>query len=842
MTKISLDLTGEWQFKEFPVSARRMRELNESGWHDCIVPGSIYNSLIQAGLINESELHANPKNFTGISEKPWVYRKIFDVPEEILQADRIELVFDGLDTLTNIWLNEKLIAKTSNMFIGYRFDVTKLLKSKANSLVVKFEPAEEYAKNLMNRHTKFKETDFLNPHRVYIRKAQYQFGWDFCPPLAGCGIWQSVRLEAIKKARIDDIHITTIDCNKEIADIKIAIKLDTISNEDFSCKLNITDDEGKIEQILDFKAGEDFYSTVIRINNPKLWSPAGYGKPNLYKINTELLCSGQTIDSRWSTFGIRVVKLNCSEKERKFQFEINGQPVYVKGANWVPPTLFAGSVTEGDYENLLSAAADANINMLRVWGGGYYETEKFYQLCDKLGIMVWQDFMFACGYYPDREWFLKDVEAEAVSIIKRLRNHPCVTIWCGNNEIDRMHYKNEMGKKRKFYGKVIFHKLLSRLVGELDPAIAYIPTTPFGDKDSLKNDRTLTTHQWDIWSGQKAVREYRCPPEDIPSFVTEFGMQSMPSFETIERLCAPRTPRLGSYRIEKHNYQIDGNSRLYRYAADLFGPVENTEKFTYYSQIAQARAAKTYVEHLRANNNKNSGVLFWQFNDCWPAITWSAIDFYKNPKALYYYAKRFFAKVLVTTLLESDTTKFNQYQPLNPSKAMVINDTNQPITATLKCALTGLDGNIIDDITFPLTVAPFSTSVTINLPRIFTFPENPEKTALHLLVEKEGVKIAENLLLYLPDKFIGWPNVTIENQITRITDSLWKINLKSNAVAKDVQIKTAPNVWCSDNFIDLLPGSETEINLNCPLKNIQLQSLLQLRAVNTITQQKLPLG
>ncbi len=835
MAKRALDLTGEWQFKEFPILARRMRELESTGWHDCNVPGSIFNSLIQARLIDEAELYASPENFAYISEKPWVYRKIFDVPEEILQADRIELVFDGLDTLTNIWLNEKLIAKTSNMFIPHRFDVTKLLKAKANSLVVKFEPAEEHAKNLMNRYTKFKETDFLNPHRVYIRKAQYQFGWDFCPSLAGCGIWQPVGLEAFNKAKIDDIHIATVDCNKEYADIKIAVKLDRISNEDLSCKINIDDDKQKIEQILDFGAGEDFHSTVIRVDNPKLWSPAGYGESHLYEMDAELLCGGQTIDSHRTSFGIRIVKLNRSEKERKFQFEINGQSVYVRGANWVPPTLFAGSVTDSDYENLLTAAADTNINMLRVWGGGYYETERFYRLCDKLGIMVWQDFMFACGYYPDRQWFTKGIEAEAASIIKRLRNHPCLTIWCGNNEIDRMHYKNEMGKGKKFYGKAIFHKLLPRLVSELDPVIPYIPTTPLGGKDSFKNNKTLTTHQWDIWTGHKPVREYRCRPEGTPAFVTEFGLQSMPSFETIEKLCAPQAPRLGSFRFEKQNYQIDGNSRLYRYVTDLFGPVENTEKFTYYSQIAQARAAKTYVEHLRAGD-RNAGVLFWQFNDCWPAITWSAIDFYKEPKALYYYAKRFFAKVLVTALLQSETTKLNQYQSLNPSNAIVINDTDQPITATLKCALTDLNGNIIDDITFPLTAAPFSTTVTMKLPRIFTHPKNPEKTALHLLMEKEGMKIAENLLLYLPDKFIDWPKITIEKHLTRINDNLWKIKLKSNAIAKDVQIKTAPYFRCSDNFIDLLPGGESEINLNCPLKNAQPQSLLQFRAVNAIDQ------
>ncbi len=836
MPNSTLLLTGKWQFKEFPVSARRMRNLDESGWHDCNVPCSIFNSLIQANLIKENQLLANPENFSEISEKPWVYRKTFDAPEELLQSDRIDLVFDGLDTITKIWLNKKLIAKTSNMFIPYRFDVTKHLKAKANALLVKFEPAAEFARTLMNRYTAFKETDFLNPHRVYIRKAQYQFGWDFCPPLAGCGIWQPVRLEAVKKARMDDIHIKTVDCNNKYADIKIAIKLDTISKENFSCKLNIADNKQNIRQNLNFKPGEDFLSTVIRIDNPELWSPAGYGKPDLYKMNIELLYNNEILDRHQTTFGIRVVKLICSEKKRKFQFEINGHPVYVKGANWLPPTLLAGSVTDSDYESLLTAAADANINMLRVWGGGYYENQQFYQLCDKLGIMVWQDFMFACGYYPDRQWFLKDIEAEAASIIKRIRNHPCLILWCGNNEIDRMHYKRELGKGKKFYGKAIYHKTLPHILNELDPDNPYIPTTPLGNKDSFENNRTLTTHQWDIWSRHKPIREYRCSPEDTPAFVTEFGLQSMPSFKTIENLCAPQKPRLGSFQIEKHNYQIDGNSRLYRYVADLFGPVDEPEKFIYYSQIAQARAAKIYIEHLRANNNRNAGVLFWQFNDCWPAITWSAIDFYRQPKALYYYAKRFFAKVLITTLFESEIKKPNQYQPLNPANAIVINDTDQPITATLNCSLTDLHGKIIDNITFPLTAAPFSTAVTMKLPRIFTFPKNPEKSALHLLIEKEGVKITENLLLYLPDKFIDWPDVKIESQLTKITDSLWKIKLKSNTVAKDLQIKTAPSIRCSDNFVDLLPDRESEVTLNCPLKNIHPQSILQLRAVNTILQ------
>lgn len=835
MPNATLDLTGKWQFKEYPVTARRMCSLDETGWHDCNVPCSIFNSLIQANLIKENELYKNPEDFSGISEKPWVYRKIFDVPDEILQSDRIGLVFDGLDTVTNIWLNEKLIAKTKNMFIPYRFDVTGLLKSKGNSLVIKFEPAAGFAKKLMSRYTAFKETDFLNPHRVYIRKAQYQFGWDFCPPLPGCGIWQAVRLEAVKKARIKDIHIKTVDCSHKYADIKVAVSLDTASKEDFVCRLTVFDGKEKIHQSLKFKAGENLHSTVIRIENPKLWWPAGYGKADLYQMNIEMFCGGEVIEQIPKTFGIRTVKLNRSDElwKQKFQFEINGKAVYVKGADWVPPTLLAGSVKDSDYQKLLNGATDANINMLRLWGGGYYETERFYELCDRLGIMVWQDFMFACGYYPDRQWFLKEIETEAAAVIKRLRNHPCLIIWCGNNEIDWLHYTGKMGAGKKFYGKAIYHKLLAHLVNELDPDNSYIPTTPLGDKDSFEDNTTLTKHRWDVWSGHKAVREFRCPAQNVASFVTEFGLQSMPSVNIIKNLCSPEKPRLGSLQIEKHNYQLDGNSRLYRYVADLFGPADDTEQFIYLSQIAQARAAKIYVEHLRANNSRNAGCLFWQFDDCWPAITWSAIDFSKQYKALYYYAKRFFSKVLVTASFEQTITSSNQYQPLRPTNAIVINDTDLPITATLKCRLIDLKGKIIDQVTFPITVGPFTTSKTMKLPRAFSFPEKPEQSALYLLMEKESVKIAENLLLYLPDKFIRWPELKIEKKLSRINNRLWKIKLKSDVVVKDLQINTAPHFQCGDNFIDLTAQSDAEIKLDCLVPDIQPQPDPKLQSINT---------
>jgi len=836
MPKTSLNLTGKWEFKEYPLEARRMRDLDSADWVPTNVPCSIFNSLIEAGQIQDSELNANPENFSWVSEKPWIYRKIFDVPAELINCGQVDLVFDGLDTIASIWLNGKLIGRANNMFIPFRFDVTQTLKTQNNSLLVKFEPAIQYARKLMNRYTCFTESDFPNPHRVYIRKAQYQFGWDLCPALPGCGIWRPVCLEGIKGATLDELNIRTIDCNQKYADVKITAKINTLKRKEFLCKVNLSCNEQTVEHNLTFTAGEDSQSTVIRIERPYLWWPAGYGQQHLYEVNCQLLSGDEVIDKTQKKIGVRMVKLNRSPDTygEKFQFEINGQPTFAKGANWIPPSIFAGPVTSNDYQKLLHAAADANINMLRVWGGGYYEANEFYELCDQLGIMVWQDFMFACAYYPDQQRFLTEVKNEATTIIKQLRNHSCLVLWCGNNEIDWMHRTGKLGKGKKFYGKAIYHRLLPQLVAELDPDRDYIPTTPIAADNKPNNPNSGTIHQWDIWSGHQPVRQYLCQPQNVPRFVTEFGLQSLPNTKTIKNFCPIQELRIGSFPIEKHNYQLDGNSRIYRYVGELFGTAKSIEQLVYLSQITQARAVKMYVEHLRAHNFRNSGALFWQFNDCCPAISWSAIDAAYEPKAIYYYTKRFFSNLLIAVVSEWKKTKASLPPTFQPLNITVINDTNQPITATLSCRLIDLFGHLLDQVTLPLAIAPFSIAALQKLPKAIISPLHPDKSCLHLLMEQDGKKIAENLFFYLYDKHLDWPEVEITKNLFQITEKQWNLKLKSNAVAKDVQISTSVPAQFSDNFIDLIPPNEFEITINCEQPLPAIEPFLQLHLVNSV--------
>jgi beta-mannosidase len=427
--------------------------------------------------------------------------------------------------------------------------------------------------------------------------------------------------------------------------------------------------------------------------------------------------------------------------------------------------------------------------------------------------MIWQDFMFACGIYPDRQWFLDKVKTEAVATVAELRNHPCIIIWCGNNEIDWMYHAGSFGKGRKFYGKCIYHKFLPELLNELDPDRPYIPTTPFSSSEDPNDPRCGTVHNWDVWSRHEPVWRYVRPTGQIPRFTPEFGFQAPPVIETIARFCPPAHRRVASYLLEKHNYQVEGNGRLYRYLGDLFGTAGCLDHFVYLSQLTQARAIKTYVEFLRAHRSVNSGALFWQFNDCCPAISWSAIDYLKRPKALYYYAKRFFAELLITAVPELDDTKVGSAAQLKSLNVAIVNDTVESLTVQLSCRLIDLSGKLLDQVQLPVSVAPFSASRPVRIPQSIVSCPHPEKSAWHLLVKKDGVILAENLFLLLPDKYIDWPVADIATELSRLSPTEARLKLTSANLAKDVRVEIEGCAKLSDNFVDLIPGSPRELTV-----------------------------
>ncbi len=829
MAKEFLDLTGNWQFKQYPLSARRMRDLDEGDWHNCTVPSSIYSNLIEAGIIDRSKLNSNPEDFFQVSLEPWIYKKNFDLPDGFIKNEKTELIFEGLDTFSQIWLNGKLIGRTDNMFCEYRFDVTPILLSRSNELLVKFDSAVTQGNRLMSRFGMLSSDQCSLPQRAYVRKAQCQFGWDWAPAMPGCGIWQPIRLETFKSGCIRDVHITTIDCDKSNADIKVSVKIEKFSQLPLACNLLVVDPTGKTaaKTSLNFSDKHLQASAVIKIEQPQIWWPKPYGAQPLYKLTAELLSGDESIDSISKTFGIRTVKLNQTPDNygQNFQFEINNHPIYAKGADWIPPSLFIGSASAYDYEKLLAAAADAGVNMLRVWGGGIYETQTFYNLCDRLGILVWQDFMFASAYYPDRAWFTEMVKTEAAQNIVRLRNHPSLVLWCGNNEIDWQHAIGGFSKSKKFYGKNIYHKILPHLVHELDPDRDYIASTPLGPAKNPNEPSVGTVHQWDVWSGLKPSDDYLA---QTPRFVAEFGFQSLPCKKTMQNLPDTHTAGFG---IEKYDYQPSGTARLHYYINEFFRPPTNINEFIYLSQVTQARAIRKNVEHLRANSDINSGVLFWQFNDCCPAISWSCIDYAGRKKALYYYARRFYAPVLVTASAQYEAQP--QKKNITSITALVVNHSVSPLTALLLCRLVDADFKVIDEFKRPVSVGPNSVTKVL-LPQSFTSPQNPQNSFIHILLQNDADTIAENSFFYLPDKYFSFPACNIETKTEKLDELRWKFTLSSKKIVKDLYIDCSFDADLSDSFFDLLGSRPKSITIKTDTPIDKISDKINIVSVNSI--------
>jgi beta-mannosidase len=579
---------------------------------------------------------------------------------------------------------------------------------------------------------------------------------------------------------------------------------------------------------MDF-ASKSSHSLILSVPNPDLWFPQGYGQPNLYNLEVILKDGSRVLEEKTISIGIRTVRLDRSgtKRDQEFRIYINDIPVHVRGANWVPPSVMTGAITNKDYRKLIETAADANINMLRVWGGGVYECDEFYQLCNEKGIMVWQDFMFACSYYPDRKWFKEKISTEASVIIKKLRNNPSLCIWCGNNEIDWMHHSSALGSNKKFHGKSIFHKLLPGLIEELDSDTPYIPSTPIGTNSrELNSPDNGSIHNWRFWHEYAPVSELQCPLEEAPRFVTEFGIQSPPNYNTVKK-CFPNVTKYSQMEFEKHNFDMEGWGKIQRYISEFFPAAKSLEDFIYLAQVTQARCVKTYVERLRAAKARNGGVLFWQFNEPVPVTCWSAVDYNKTPKALIYYAKRFYAPktvIAVPVYCEPSAGKPKKLKNLNVT---AVNDTPESFTGTLNCRLEKLNGEVIDKVSLPVSVQPFGNLPLIKIPKAIACPEDPQNSLLHLSLDTPQERIAENFYFFVPDKYLDFQHPEIGIDAKPADKGRTRLILKSNTFVKDLCIETDQGLVIQDNFIDL--PAERELELIVPAKittdQIRLQSI-----------------
>ncbi len=632
-----IDLNGPWKVREARPDDTPDIDLTDGEWLPARVPGGIYTDLMAAGRIPDPFYRLNADEERWIPEADWLYARTFEVDSSVLESDRAMLVFEGIDTFARVILNGREIGRPENGFIEHEFDVTDVLVEGENLVAVRIDSATRICRE---REAEYGE---LPGHeRVYARKPQYAFGWDWGPELPTCGIWRDVYVQAIDHARIASVRApATLD--GETGRIELAVRLDRTDDAPLTVNVALSRGTDILEELELHDVGDRAEAT-IEVEKPLIWWPAGMGDPELYDLLVRVRERGDELDRRELRVGFRTVDFEQEEDDagESFIVRINGRRVFCKGVNWIPTDSFLPRITAEKYRRLLEAAVEENNNMVRVWGGGIYEHDRFYELCDELGLMVWQDFMFACGEYPNLDWFHAEVEREAEAVVRRLRHHPSLVVWCGDNENHMGH--DNWGWPETFHGWPIYHEILPRVLERLDPDRAYWPGSPYGGENS--NCETHgDTHIWSVWHGSRDYRRYL---DTRPRFVSEFGFQAFPTLDTVLEFAEPEDLSLDSEVMLARQKCPNGNDRL-REAIGLFYPEpQNFDDVMLYTQMVQGEAMKTGIEHWRRLKWHTAGTIIWQLNDCWPAISWALVDGSLRRKPAHYFVRRAYAPVLVT--------------------------------------------------------------------------------------------------------------------------------------------------------------------------------------------------
>jgi beta-mannosidase len=810
-------LTGTWQF----------RQAGTQEWLSATVPGGVHTDLLALNLIPDPFVGDNEKHVAWVAEKDWEYCYLFNVEKELFEKENIWLVCDGLDTLASLTLNGQLLGETDNMFRQYRWDVKPLLKQTDNILLVKFQSPVQYITEKQVQR-KLAGVSQAIPGGPHIRKAPCQFGWDWGPQLPPIGIWKDIRLEGYAAARIQEVHLIQVH-NENNVTVNAKITVEKFENKPLQAKMILTAPDGLVQETSFVDVSGSGESLSLTVENPQLWWPNEYGDQPLYQVSIQLAQQHILEEEKIFQIGLRTVELRQQPDQwgKSFTFVVNGQPIFAKGSDWIPADSFPTRITDTYLEMLIKAAADTHQNMLRVWGGGFFEEERFYDLCDRYGILIWQDFIFSCSVYPlDDPVFLKNVEIESRENIRRLRHRASLALWCGNNEmewgwVDWAWNKPEQQALKNAYDQ-FFHHILPAWCSEEDPDHAYWPSSPSSDTP-FENPNGQTqgdAHYWDVWHGRKPFTAYR---DQFPRFMSEFGFQALPPMETIRTYAQEKDWNMTSYIMERHQKNDSGNQLMVAQMLDTFRLPDSFESLVYLSLVLQAEGIRYGVEHWRRHTDRVSGIIYWQLNDCWPVASWSSLDYFGRWKALHYAAKRFFAPLLLS--IEDNKTVQDVY---------LSSDLPEQWEGSVCWSLETLEGQVLESGSTPSAVAAHEVTRVCH----FDFAEkitdvNMRNTVFVVDLEQNNEFVSRQLTYFVPTKHLDLVDPHITAKIT-IEQQEIQIELKTRSLARLVECTLeGADVVFSDNYFDL-PAGRTA-NISAPLPTgwtlPQVQAALKVRSV-----------
>jgi len=811
---------ASWQFRDATV---------RSPWRAAVVPGCVHRDLRRHGLIPDPFWGTNELQLQWIEERIWEYRANFRVPAALLAEEKLELVADGLDTVATVWVNGREIARTDNMFVGRRWDVKDLVKPGRNEILVRFDPAMDYIRRERRDHQPREFNDPVGRCSV-IRKQQCQFGWDWGPRFVTAGVWRDLRLEAWTGNRLDSVRVrqthrdgrVTLVLEPELAQhdpaarCRWTLQWENPAAAPVSKPAKRNTGAQKVAALV--LSGE---GTEIVVETPQLWWPHGHGAQPLYRLDVEVLgARGQTI-GRWSRrIGLRTIKLDrhADEWGESFQFVVNGRPLFAKGANWIPAHSFVAGLSRREYERDLQSAAEANMNMIRVWGGGIYESEEFYDLCDELGLLVWQDFMFACTMYPADKAFLASVGAEAEYQVRRLRHRACLALWCGNNEIAALNAPALAGEDAHAGYEALFHETLPAAVREAGADTDYWPSSPWRgnyDRDHAAGEARGDTHFWDVWHSRHPVSDYE---KYAFRFVSEFGMQSFSSPATQATFCPPDDTNVFGRSMETHQKHRAGNQLILDYVSRLYRFPKNQEALIYLSQINQAYCMETGVEHWRRNMPRCMGALYWQLNDCWPVASWSSIEFTGRWRALHHLARRFFAPALVSAqVVGEETTTIGNYRRNTVSAVHVytVYDAPEARRGVLRWDVFHLDGRVLQRgrKAVALRYGESVRQTTVDLARVLK-RHSQDRVYLRLALDLDGACVSEETVFLTAPRFIDLPKAKTKVTVKLDAPGRATLTFESTAFQHRFAFDLAGlDFRSSDNFFDLYPDERRVVTV-----------------------------
>ncbi|MFZ5495357.1 MAG: beta-mannosidase [Verrucomicrobiota bacterium] len=812
--------TAAWQF----------RNCAGQDWLPAVVPGCVHTDLQRAGRIPDPFWGRNELGLQWIEECDWEYRAIFTVPERLLAEEVIELVSDGLDTVATVRLNGRILGRTENMFISHRWPVKARLRPGRNELTVRFGSAMGYIRTHRRGHRPREYNDPSGRCQV-IRKEQCQFGWDWGPRFVTSGIWRDLRLEAWSGNRLDGLRLTQKHAPDRSVTLTLAPALARAERR-VVCRHRLT---------LNSVVVAEGAGRTITLARPQLWWPNGHGEQPLYRLEVEVARPDGRVLGRWQRrIGLRTIRLDRRPDAggESFRFVVNGRPIFAKGANWIPAHSFVAGLGREDYARDLRSAAAAHMNMLRVWGGGIYEDEAFYDLCDELGLLVWQDFMFACSIYPADRSFLRSVETEAGQQVRRLRHRACLALWCGNNEITQLNSDLLQQPRLRRNYDALFHRLLPRIVRHHDGATGYWPSSshrPGRDNSPAAGELCGDTHFWDVWHRRKPVKDYE---KWRFRFVSEFGMQSYSSAATQATFCPPGEGNLFSPTMENHQKFRGGNQVILDYVSRRYRFPKSQDDLVYLSQINQAYCMQTGVEHYRRNMPHCMGALYWQLNDCWPVASWSSIEFTGRWRALHHVARRFFAPALVSAHVPGDESPtIGNYRSSTVRKVHLytVYDAPTRVRGLLRWELFHVAGRVLLR-GHKAVVLRYGESVrqkTLDFAQPLA-RHGRDALILRVALEIGRRRVSEDTVFLAPPRFLSLPRartrVRLQPAGPRRVTITFTSDVFQHRFAFDLR---GLNHHCSDNYFELYPHQPktVDVTLSRPQTPARLRQALVYRSL-----------